>query len=209
MGAHRPCSRRPCTGSMRRSPDLRAFSEAIGPAALEVDMLCVSYQERSIEVREAERYDEFRIADAPAHCVGYLNLIPDTLLSYAMFRADKQDLACLVAERVLQQTLPVLAAAQSEHVCPDFVPGRGQSRPEPDGKFIVLGIGMADEDGVPSERGHVAGLQPQSDVQRPGVRWPSMAARAAGMMKSPTSRMTVRKSGSSMSSGSRARNDRH
>ena len=43
------------------------FGEAIGPAALEVDVLCVGYQERSIEVRETERYDEFRIADVPAH----------------------------------------------------------------------------------------------------------------------------------------------
>ena len=41
------------------------FGQAIGPAALEVDVLCVGYQERSIEVREAQRYDEFRIADAP------------------------------------------------------------------------------------------------------------------------------------------------
>ena len=34
----------------------REFGEAIGPAALEVDVLCVNYQERSIEVRETERY---------------------------------------------------------------------------------------------------------------------------------------------------------
>ena len=31
----------------------------IGPAALAVDVLCVGYQERSIEVRETEGYDEF------------------------------------------------------------------------------------------------------------------------------------------------------
>ena len=64
-------------------------------------------------------------ADAAAQRVGYLNFIPDTLLLYATFRADKQDLAHLVAECVFQQTLPVLAAAQSEHVFPYFVPGRG------------------------------------------------------------------------------------
>ena len=53
------------------------FGAGIGPAALEVDVLCVDYQERSIEVRETERYDEFRTADAPVHCVGCLNFIPD------------------------------------------------------------------------------------------------------------------------------------
>jgi len=41
--------------------------------------------------------NEVRITDASAHCVGYLNFVPDTLLVEAMFRIDKQDLACLVA----------------------------------------------------------------------------------------------------------------
>ncbi|MDE2790155.1 MAG: hypothetical protein OXI81_07005 [Paracoccaceae bacterium] len=29
------------------------LGQAIGPAALEVDVLCVGYQERSVEIREA------------------------------------------------------------------------------------------------------------------------------------------------------------
>ena len=74
------------------------FGEAIGPAALEVDVLCVRDQERGIEVRQAQRDDEFLVADAPTDGMGDLNLVSDALFSHTMFCADKQDLACSVAE---------------------------------------------------------------------------------------------------------------
>ena len=86
---------------------------------------------------------------------------------------------------------------------------RGRARRDPDGKCVVLRVGAAEGSGMPGERGHAAGPQPPSSVQRPGMWRSSRAARAAGMMKPPISRMTVRRSGSSISSGSRARNDRH
>ena len=92
---------------------------------------------------------------------------------------------------------------------PHLVASGGQSRPKSHRRGVVLRIGMSDEDGVSTGLGQVAGLQPPSVLQRPGIRRSSMAAFATGMMKPPTSRTTVGKSGSSISSGSRARNDRH
>ena len=124
------------------------FGEAIGPTALEVDVLGVRDQERGVEVRQAQRDDKFPVADGPADGMGNLNLVSDALLCDSMLRSDKQNLACSVAERVLQQTLPVLPAAQSEHIRPDFVAGGGESRAEPDGEGVVLGVGVTDEDGV-------------------------------------------------------------
>ena len=84
---------------------------------------------------------------------------------------------------------------------------RAQS--EPHRKGVVLRIGMADEDGVSTGFRHVGGLQPPSTLQRPGFRLSSMAPWAAGMMNAAISRTTLVKSSSSISSGSRARNDRH
>ena len=105
-------------------------------------------------------------------------------------------------------TLPILPAAQSEHAGPYLIASRGQSRPNPNRKGVVPRIDMADEDGVSTRPRQVARLQPPSILQRPGIRRSSMAACVAGMMKSPTSRTTAGKSGSSISGGSRARNDR-
>ena len=132
----------------------QVFGEASGPATLEVDVLGVRDQERDVEVRQAQRDDEFPVADGPAHGMGDLNLVSDALLLDAMFRADEQDLACSVAECVLQQTLPVLPAAQSEYIRPDFVAGGGESRAEPDGEGVVLGVGVIDEDGVAGARSY-------------------------------------------------------
>ena len=139
------------------------FGEAIGPATLEVDVLGVRDQERGVEVRQAQRDNESSVADGPAHGMGDLNLVSDALLLDAMFRADKQDLACSVAECVLQQTLPVLPAAQSEHIRPDFVTGGGESRAEPDGEGVVLRVGVTDEDCVAGALGHMASPQLPSD----------------------------------------------
>lgn len=61
----------------------------------------------------------------------------------------------------------------------------------------------------PVERGHVSNPQPPSNVHCPSRGRSSVAAAAAGMMKSRISRVTVCRSGLSMSSGSRVRNDRH
>ena len=57
----------------------------------------------------------------------------------------------------------------------------------------------------PGGLGHAVCSQPPPNFQHPGMRQSSVAARAAGMMKSLTSRITVRRSGSSVNSGSRLR----
>ena len=85
----------------------------------------------------------------------------------------------------------------------------GQAQAEPDGRRVVLWVGVADEHGVSSVLGPAAGSQPSSNVQSRGMWRSSTAGKAAGMMKSPTSRMTVRRSGSSINSGSPAEKDRH
>ena len=77
-------------------PQLELERQAVGSTALEIDELSVGYQGRSVEVREAQRYDEFWVTNASAYRLRDLNLVPDTLLLYAMFRADSRTLHALL-----------------------------------------------------------------------------------------------------------------
>ena len=74
-----------------------------------------------------------------------LDLVTNTLFLGAVWAADEQDFTGFVAQRIFENSLPVVATAQSQDVCPNLVAGRGESSAQPKCKCVVLGIRMADK----------------------------------------------------------------
>jgi len=102
-----------------------------GPAALKVDVLRMRDQERCLEGREPERDHEFLVTDLARDVRRDLDLVAYALLVDGARIGDQKHLARPVPERVLQFSLPVVTAAQPQHVSPDLIPHGRQLCAEP------------------------------------------------------------------------------
>ena len=95
--------------------------------------------------REPQRHNEGIITDLLCRLYGDGDLVADTLLLGAVRRGDQYYLGGLVADRVLEDAFPIIAAAQTQDVGEYIISERGQLRAEPQSEGVILRTGVTDE----------------------------------------------------------------
>src|SRR5258707_2256257 len=79
------------------------------PAALEIDVLSMSDQERRLERGKAQRNDELRVSNLPRHIGSDLNFVADALLVDGTGVRHKQDFADPAPQCMVKLALPIVA----------------------------------------------------------------------------------------------------
>jgi hypothetical protein len=101
--------------------------------------------QRRVERSELQWHDELVISDLFRRLRGDGDLVADTLLLDATRRPHQQDLGRLFADRIFENSFPVVPAAKAQHVCEHLIAKRGQLRAEPQREGVVFRIGVTDE----------------------------------------------------------------
>lgn len=121
------------------------FTQALRPALRKIDVLGVRDLERCVERGKPQRYDELVVADFLRNLGRDSNFVAHPLLLDAVRRRHQQNLFRLHTNGIFEDALPIIAAAQPQHVREHLVPKCRQLRAKPKCKGVVLWTGMADE----------------------------------------------------------------
>jgi hypothetical protein len=125
-----------------RNVGLAEQREEIGqagrPTRREIDILRVCDLQLRLERGDAQGHDEIRVANLFCRVCRDGYLISNALFLHAMRRGYEQDLCRFVPDGALEDTFPIIAAFEPEHIGKHSVAKRGQFRAEPQRESIVF-----------------------------------------------------------------------